>query len=77
MPPHVYLKEGDCVRIVRGPLTGVEGSLLRSGAKNQLIISVNIIQRSVAVVVAEQDVEPIGTNPRSKADEAASALVTA
>jgi transcription antitermination factor NusG len=59
--PHVYLKEGDRVRIVRGPLTGIEGTLLRSGAKTQLVISIEIIQRSVAVVVSEQDVERILT----------------
>jgi transcription antitermination factor NusG len=59
--PHVYLKEGDRVRMVRGPLTGIEGTLLRSGAKTQLVISIHIIQRSVAVVVSEQDVESILT----------------
>jgi transcription termination/antitermination protein NusG len=60
--PHVYLKEGDRVRIVRGPLTGIEGTLLRSGAKTQLVISIHIIQRSVTVIVSEQDVEPILTD---------------
>lgn len=64
--PHIYLKEGDLVRIVRGPLTGIEGTLLRYGAKTQLVISINIIQRSVAVVVPERDVEPIPTDsPRT------------
>ena len=62
--PHVYLKEGDRVRIVRGPLIGIEGTLVRSGAKTQLVISINIIQRSVAVVVSEQDVEPTLTGSR-------------
>ena len=57
--PHAYLKEGDRVRIVRGPLTGIEGTFLRSGTRTQLVISINIIQRSVAVVVSGQDVEPI------------------
>jgi transcriptional antiterminator NusG len=60
--PHSYLKQGDPVRIVRGPLIGIEGTLLRSGAKTQLVISVHIIQRAVAVVVSEQDVEPVRTD---------------
>jgi transcriptional antiterminator NusG len=60
--PHMYLKEGDPVRIVRGPLIGIEGTLLRSGARTQLVISIHIIQRAVAVVVSEQDVEPIRTD---------------
>jgi transcription antitermination factor NusG len=57
--PHAFLKEGDRVRMVRGPLIGIEGTLLRSGAKAQLVISINIIQRSVAVTVSEHDVEPV------------------
>jgi transcription antitermination factor NusG len=71
----VYLEEGDRVRIVRGPLIGIEGTLLRSGAKTRLVISINIIQRAVAVVVSEQDVEPILTDPtrRLVADPAVAA----
>jgi transcriptional antiterminator NusG len=68
--PHTYLKEGDRVRIVRGPLTGIEGTLLRSGPKTQLVISINIIQRSVAVVVSGQDIEPILTDSKRRADPA-------
>ena len=56
--PHAFLKEGDRIRMVRGPLSGIEGTLLRSGAKAQLVVSINIIQRSVAVTVSEHDVEP-------------------
>ena len=68
--PHAFLKEGDRVRMVRGPLSGIEGTLLRSGAKAQLVVSINIIQRSVAVVVSEKNVEPILTGSRGtlKAD---------
>ena len=56
--------------MVRGPLSGIEGTLLRSGAKAQLVVSINIIQRSVAVVVSEKNVEPILTGSRGtlKAD---------
>ncbi len=53
------LKEGDRVRVVRGPLTGAEGLLLRFGSKSQLVVSIEIIQRSVAVTVNEKDVEPL------------------
>jgi transcription antitermination factor NusG len=49
--------EGDRVRVVRGALAGAEGTLLRIGSKSQLIVSISIIQRSVAVTISEEDVE--------------------
>jgi transcription antitermination factor NusG len=57
--PHPFLKAGDRVRVVRGALAGIEGTLIRSGSQSKLVISVEMIQRSVAVSVAEQDVEPL------------------
>ena len=50
--PHPYLREGQRVRITRGPLTGIEGILLqRKPGKGLLILSVDLLQRSVAVEV--------------------------
>ena len=54
---HPFLKAGDRVRVVRGALTGVEGTLVRSGAQSKLVISVEMIQRSVAVNVDSSEVE--------------------
>lgn len=54
-----FLKEGERVRVVRGALAGIEGSLLRFGPKSQLVISIDIIERSVALTVSEKDVEPV------------------
>ena len=49
---HPYLREGQRVRITRGPLTGIEGILLQSKpAKGLLILSIDLLQRSVAVEV--------------------------
>jgi transcription antitermination factor NusG len=56
--PHPFLKAGDRVRVVRGALAGVEGTLIRCGSQSKLVISVEMIQRSVSVSVAESDVEP-------------------
>src|SRR5215813_446368 len=48
--PHPYLREGQRVRITQGPLRGVEGILVQSiPAKGLLILSVDLLQRSVAV----------------------------
>ena len=50
--PHPYLREGVRVRITRGPLCDVEGVLVRTKAtKGMLVLSVNLLQRSVAVEV--------------------------
>jgi transcriptional antiterminator NusG len=49
---HPYLREGRRARIVGGPLAGAEGILVRSlPKKGVLVISVHLLQRSVAVEV--------------------------
>jgi len=50
--PHPYLREGRRVRITRGPLADVEGILVRiKSNKGLLVVSINLLQRSVAVEV--------------------------
>ena len=50
--PHPYLKEGRRVRIVRGPLAGVEGILTRARLeRGLLVVSVDLLSRSVAVEI--------------------------
>lgn len=61
--PDALFKEGDRVRVIRGALAGVEGTLIRFGAKFQLVITIEMIQRSVTVMVSEQDVEAVEANP--------------
>ena len=56
--PHPFLRTGDRVRVVRGVLAGVEGTLIRCGDQSKLVISVEMIQRSVSVSVAVSEVEP-------------------
>lgn len=49
---HPYLREGRRVRIAAGPLAGVEGILVRIRPdKGLLVLSVDLLQRSVAVEV--------------------------
>src|SRR5439155_23401529 len=48
--PYPYLREGQRVRIKRGPLADVEGIVVRvSPKKGLLVVSVNLLQRSIAV----------------------------
>jgi len=59
--PHPYLREGHRVRITRGPLAGVEGVLLHDKThKGLLVVSVDLLQRSVAVEVDCMVVAPVG-----------------
>jgi len=46
-----YLQTGDLVRVLDGPMAGATGILLRSKGQQRLVISVTILQRSVAVEV--------------------------
>ena len=58
--PHPYLREGQRVRITDGPLAGVEGILAHSKPnKGVLVISVDLLQRSVAVEVDCTRVVPV------------------
>jgi transcription termination/antitermination protein NusG len=57
--PHTYLCEGQRVRIVDGPLRGVEGVLVQAKpSKGLLVISVELLRRSVAVEVDGTQVIP-------------------
>jgi transcription antitermination factor NusG len=56
--PHPYLTIGRRVRVVRGPLTGMQGILLRRKERFRLVLSIELIMRSVAVEVDACDVEP-------------------
>jgi transcription termination/antitermination protein NusG len=51
------LEEGDRVRVVRGPLTGIEGRLLQSNSSSRLLISIEMLHKSIAVSLSSKDVE--------------------
>jgi transcription antitermination factor NusG len=57
--PHPYLNCGDRVRIVSGPMAGLDGILTRRKQKYRVVVSIEAIMRSVAVEVSEFDIEPI------------------
>lgn len=57
--PHPYLKIGRRVRVRSGPLVGMEGILTRRKDRFRLVLSIDIIMRSVAVEVDASDVEPL------------------
>ncbi len=58
--PFPYLKEGQRVRIIDGPLAGCEGFLLKKeDLKERLIISIDLLQRSLAVEISGASIEPL------------------
>jgi transcription antitermination factor NusG len=58
--PHPYLSAGRHVRVRSGPLTGLEGIILRTKDRCRIVLSIHLIMRSVAVEVDDNDVEFIG-----------------
>jgi transcription antitermination factor NusG len=55
---HAFLRVGQPVRIRGGCLDGLEGILAKRGDKN-LVISIESIQRSVAITIEGYELEPI------------------
>jgi transcriptional antiterminator NusG len=51
------LHKGDRVRVVRGPLVGLEGRIIRNNSQSRLLISIELINRSLGVNISQQDVD--------------------
>jgi transcription antitermination factor NusG len=60
--PWPYLHIGKRVRIDRGPLADVEGILLATRSASRLVVSVTLLQRSVAVEIDSDWVTPLGSS---------------
>jgi transcription antitermination factor NusG len=56
---HPYLREGMRVRIIRGPLEGVEGILVRKDNHHRVVMGVHLIQQAAAVEVDSADIAPL------------------
>ena len=57
--PHPYLHEGMMVEVVRGPLQGLQGILLRKEKRHRLVIGVRLIQQAAAVEIDVGDIGPV------------------
>jgi transcription antitermination factor NusG len=56
--PHPFLTVGRKVRVRSGAMAGLEGVLTRRKDKFRVVITIELIQRSLAVEVDEGDIEP-------------------
>jgi transcription antitermination factor NusG len=55
--PHPFVRVGDRVRIITGPLLGIEGIVLREKGSFRLILSAALLEKSVAVEVDASSIE--------------------
>jgi len=57
--PHPFLTAGRRVRVNNGPLAGMEGILVRRKKQARFVVSVELIQRAMAVEMDEADLAPV------------------
>ena len=74
--PYPYLTVGTRVEIRNGPMQGMTGILLRRHNKCRVVISVDLIMRSMAVEVEASDVVPIRKSAFNIGQDAAKGKTT-
>jgi len=74
--PYPYLTVGTRVEIRNGPMQGMTGILLRRQNKCRVVISVDLIMRSMAVEVEASDVVPVRSSTLSAIQDAAGRKTT-
>jgi transcriptional antiterminator NusG len=57
--PHPFLEEGMDVEVVRGPLAGVRGKLLRKDRVTRLVLAVTLVRQAAVVEIHPADVVPV------------------
>ena len=57
--PHPFLEEGMEVEVIRGPLAGVRGKLLRKDRVTRLVLAVTLIRQAAVVEIHPSDVAAV------------------
>jgi transcription antitermination factor NusG len=65
--PWPFLQQGHGIRIEAGPLAGTEGTLMKVKDELRLVVSITLLQRSMAVVVDQDMVRPLFETHRRQA----------
>ncbi len=60
LTPEARLSKGMKVRIRSGPLSGIEGSVIKRHGKDTLLVAVNFLQQGASVMVEDYETERIG-----------------
>jgi transcription antitermination factor NusG len=58
--PWPFLQVGERVVLERGPLTGIEGTVNQFKGTYRLIVSVSLLQRSIAAEIEREWIRPVG-----------------
>jgi transcription antitermination factor NusG len=64
--PYPYLKVGERARIRSGPLAGFEGIVVRKDDRLRIVLTIDLIMRSVAVHVEAHEIEPVNSSAAMK-----------
>ena len=56
--PWPFLREGQRVEVIRGPFAGLEGLLVKIKSQYRLVVSINLLQRSMAAEIESDWVRP-------------------
>lgn len=56
--PHPRLRPGQAVRVVAGPLRGIEGQFVRRGTQCRLLLAIKALGQAISVEVDAADIEP-------------------
>lgn len=64
--PWPYLTRGHTVKLVSGPLTGLEGILIEIKDRSRIVVSMTLLQRSVSVAVDARCVIPASPESAAK-----------
>ena len=59
LDPHPYLKVGTLVRVKSGPLRGVEGILVEKRNHRRIVVSVDLLGKSISTEVSADQIEAI------------------
>lgn len=57
--PHPTLEPGKPVEVIRGPLVGLRGVLIRKGPRTRLLVAISLLSQGASVEIAASDVVPV------------------
>ena len=61
--PHQHWEPGESARVIAGPLTGVEGVVVKAKDAIRLVLSVSLLQRSVSLEIDSECVASVAKPP--------------
>lgn len=57
--PHPTLEPGMAVEVIRGPLAGLRGVLIRKGSRSRLLVGIGLLCQGASVSIDAADVVPV------------------